>query len=64
MDEAPGELHFNHGAGKQLKFTMKNWNDGKGTVYGVVIGDLDGDGWPDIAAARTDAPNGFGLAAY
>lgn len=57
-DEAPGELYFNQGAGQQLKFVMKNWNDGKGILYGVAIGDLDGDGWPDIAAARTDAPNG------
>jgi hypothetical protein len=57
-DEAPGELYFNQGAGKALKFTMKNWNDGKGMVYSVAIGDLDGDGWLDIAAARTDAPNG------
>jgi hypothetical protein len=32
-------------------------NDGKGSVYGVAIGDLDGDGWPDIVAARSDAPN-------
>jgi hypothetical protein len=22
------------------------------------IADLDGDGWPDIAAARSEAPNG------
>ena len=24
-----------------------------------VLGDLDGDGWPDIAAARSEAPNGI-----
>ena len=33
------------------------WNDGKGTVYGLAFGDFDGDGWPDIVAARSDAPN-------
>jgi len=28
-------------------------------VYGVTIGNMDGDGWPDIVAARSDAPNGI-----
>jgi hypothetical protein len=42
-----------------LQFVTASWNDGKGAVYGVAIGDLDGDGWPDIAAARSDAPNGI-----
>ncbi len=29
----------------------------KGTVYGPAFADFDGDGWPDIVAARFDAPN-------
>lgn len=57
-DNAPGVVYFNEGAGKSLKFSPVSWNDGKGAVYGLAIGDLDGDGWPDIAAARSDAPNG------
>lgn len=60
-DNAVGAVHFNDGAraGSPLRFTAVPWNDGKGAVYGLAIGDLDGDGWPDIAAARSDAPNGI-----
>ena len=54
--ETPGSIFFNDGTGRS--FREIRWNDGKGAVYGVAIGDLDGDGWPDIAAARTEAPNG------
>lgn len=30
--------------------------DGKGAIYGMAVGDFDGDEWPDIAVARSDAP--------
>ncbi|MES2219366.1 MAG: VCBS repeat-containing protein [Acidobacteriota bacterium] len=33
------------------------WNDGKGTVYEMAFDDFNGDGWPDIVAARSDAPD-------
>jgi hypothetical protein len=33
------------------------FGDNKGTAYGFAIGDLDKDGLPDIAVARSDAPN-------
>ena len=46
---------MNNGSG--INFREIRWNDGKGDVYGVAIGDLDGDGWPDIVSARSDAPN-------
>jgi len=56
--EARGSVFFNLGGGRSPGFRETPWNDGKGSVYGVALGDLDGDGWPDIAAARSDAPNG------
>jgi len=53
--EKPGSVFFNDGSGRN--FEEARWNDGLGAVYGLAIGDLDGDGWPDIAAARSGAPN-------
>jgi hypothetical protein len=55
--QAPGSVFFNRSTGAKLNFQEGKWGDGKGAVYGLAIGDLDGDGWPDIAAARSDAPN-------
>jgi FG-GAP-like repeat len=55
--EGRGTIHFNHSRGSQRRFESIPWNDGAGTVYGIAIGDLDGDSWPDIAVARSDAPN-------
>ncbi len=55
--EARGTVFFNLGGGRVPRFRDTPWNDGKGSVYGVAIGDLDADGWPDIVAARSDAPN-------
>lgn len=57
-DQSRGVVLFNHHAGSAWRFSSRFWGDGKGAVYGVALGDLDGDGWPDIAAARSDAPNG------
>lgn len=56
-DQLPGVILFNQGKGAQLRFATVPWNDGAGSVYAIAIGDLDGDGWPDIAAARSDARN-------
>ncbi len=55
--EARGSIFFNQSSAKTLNFKESLWNDGKGTVYGLALGDLDGDGWPDIVAARSEAPN-------
>ena len=52
-----GSGYFNAGQGKA--FHEVSWNDGKGIVYGMAFSDLDGDGWPDIIAARSGAPNGI-----
>jgi hypothetical protein len=56
--EAVGSVLLNRGGGRMPRFTDIPWGDGKGSVYGLAVGDLDGDGWPDIAAARSEAPNG------
>ncbi len=55
--EGPGTIYFNNSRGAKFAFEQIRWNDGKGVVYGVSIGDLDGDSWPDLAVARSDAPN-------
>lgn len=38
-------------------WTSVNFGDNKGTVYGFAIADVNRDGLPDIAVARSDAPN-------
>ena len=55
--EARGSVFFNQGSAKKSAFDEASWGDGQGTVYGLALGDLDGDGWPDIVAARSEAPN-------
>jgi hypothetical protein len=52
--ESPGSVYFNDDGFREVL-----WNDGKGVVYGMDFADLDGNGWLDIAAARTGAPNGI-----
>ena len=47
------EIHG--GAGKS--FTPVSFGDSKGTAYGIAVGDFDKDGRPDIAVARSEAPN-------
>jgi hypothetical protein len=55
--KAPGSIFLNESSKDKLSFSESKWNDGQGTVYGLELGDLDGDGWPDIVAARSEAPN-------
>lgn len=55
--EAKGSVYFNLGQGRSVQEV--SWNDGKGVVYGMDFADLDGDGWTDIVAARSNAPNGI-----
>jgi hypothetical protein len=45
----------NNGTGRH--FTPVRFGDNNGAAYGFAIGDLDKDGWPDIAVARSGAPN-------
>jgi hypothetical protein len=53
--EAPGAIFFNDGSGR--KYERRSFGDNKGTIYGLAAADLDGDGYLDIAAARSDAPS-------
>ena len=60
--EAPSTIYFNDSSTRRSvligrHFTPVRFGDNKGTVYGFAIADLDGDGLPDIAIARSDAPN-------
>ena len=55
--EARGSIFLNRGTVNSFRFEEDSWGDGQGTVYGLALGDLDGDGWPDIVAARSEAPN-------
>lgn len=45
------------GDGSGMTFTRVDFGDGKGAVYGIDTGDIDRDGFPDIATARSGAPN-------
>ncbi|NQW04243.1 MAG: VCBS repeat-containing protein [Acidobacteria bacterium] len=55
-DEGPTPAVF-FGDGTGATFTRVAFGDGKGAVYGIAIGDVNGDGVPDIATARSGAPN-------
>ena len=52
---APSTVYFNDGTGKN--FTRVSFGDSKGTAFGGTVGDVDKDGRPDIAVARSEAPN-------
>jgi hypothetical protein len=53
--QAPGAVYFNDGTGH--KYKRVQFGDNKGAIYGLAAPDLDGDGYPDIVAARSDAPS-------
>ena len=52
-DSTPSLTLMNHGDGRGFAFTR--FGDGDGAVYGLAIGDVTGDGCPDIVAARSNA---------
>jgi hypothetical protein len=59
--EAPSTIYFNDSSAPRSvligHYTPVHFGDNKGVVYGFAIADLDRDGLPDIAVARSDAPN-------
>ncbi len=48
-------MFFNDGTGRQ--FTPVAFGDKNGSAYGFALGDINKDGFPDIALARSGAPN-------
>ena len=53
--QGPHSVFFNDGTGRQFAQIM--FGDAKGAAYGFALGDLNGDTFPDIALARSGAPN-------
>jgi hypothetical protein len=53
--EAPPVAYINDGSGRS--FRSIQFGDNMGTAYGFAFGDLDNDSFPDIAMARSGAPN-------
>ena len=43
--------------GDLVGYGARPFGDGKGSAYGFALGDINRDGWPDIALARSGAPN-------
>ncbi len=52
-DNTPSMTLMNKGDGRS--FAITRIGDGDGSVYGLAIGDVTGDGCPDIVAARSQA---------
>ena len=38
-------------------YTELRFGDEAHVTYGVTVGDLDGDGYPEVAVANSDGPN-------
>lgn len=59
-DEAPGAILLYHdggGYGAVPRFDTLPFGDGRGSVYGLAVADVTGDGCRDIVAARSGAPS-------
>lgn len=50
-----GSVLFNNGTGRAYRHVR--FGDAQGGQHAIALGDLDGDGYPDIAASRNRAPN-------
>jgi hypothetical protein len=53
----PHAIFFKNPGRMDKGFTRVTFGDEKGSAYGFAIGDVNGDKFPDIALARSGAPN-------
>jgi FG-GAP repeat len=42
---------YSEGQSTRRNYLRQPLGDGKGAIYGIAVGDLDGDGWPDVVVA-------------
>jgi hypothetical protein len=56
-EQGPGAILLSRGRGSGRHFQMTSLGDGRGAIYGLAVGDVDGDGRLDVVAARSDAPS-------
>lgn len=55
----PNAVFFNDGTGARFE-RVEFGEAGRDTAtYGLAIADIDGDGYPDVAVARTGSPSGI-----
>jgi FG-GAP-like repeat len=59
---APSTVFFNDGSGH--RYLPVRFGDSEGVAFGFAIADLDSDGLPDIAVARSNATNVIHFAAH
>ncbi|MCA9737075.1 MAG: VCBS repeat-containing protein, partial [Gemmatimonadetes bacterium] len=53
--ETPGLVLVNRGLQDGFAYDTVRFGDAAGAVYGLAVGDVDGDGCPDVVAARSEA---------
>ena len=56
---APNTVFWNAGDGRD--FTATHFGGATDITYWVVVGDVNGDGYPDIGVANSEGPNGIHL---
>ena len=57
--ERPNVAYLNEGLAQGRTFREVRFGEAmaEGVSYGLAVGDVDGDGWPDVAVARSGGPS-------